>query len=99
MRPSLLTLLSGSRTAVWAAIATLALFQAAIAGHSTQHALEDVGESCEFCLKLDEAKSTFADSGEALPLPRPDDAPGTDPDATPSARPVPSYSIRAPPLV
>ncbi len=98
MRPTILTLLRGSRAALWAALAALALFQAAFAGHTSQHVFEDLGENCEFCLKLDETKASFADSGSDAPLQH--SAATHDPltDTENSACPAGSTRIRAPPF-
>ena len=69
MRPTLITVLRKSRAALWAALISLALLQVAVAGHSTQHLLDDLDETCEFCLKFDQTKTSFADSGSDAPLP------------------------------
>ncbi len=99
MRPTVLTLLRKSRAALWAALASLALFQAAFAGHTTEHVFEDVGESCEFCLKLDETKSAFADGNSGTPSYGQAAAPGVSGGLEQPARPALSDSIRAPPFV
>ncbi len=99
MRTTVLTLLRGSRAALWAALVSLALFQAAFAGHTSQHVFEDLGESCEFCLKLDETKTSFMDAGSEAPLPRSMATPDSLADIENSARPALSTRIRAPPFV
>ncbi len=98
MRPTLLTVLRSSRAALWAVLVSFGLLQAAVAGHAGEHALEDVGESCEFCLKHGETKTPVTDSGADGVLPQPgallDAAIGSE-DAAATFRKAP---IRAPPL-
>ncbi len=67
-------MLRSSRAALLAALASLALLQVAAAEHKTEHAADEVETSCELCLKLDEAKASFADNGadSAMPVPAAD---------------------------
>ncbi len=99
MRPTVLTLLRNSRAALWAALLSLALFQAAAVGHAAEHAAEELGESCEFCLKVEETKASFVDNGSVSALPWP--AAALDPttrDADSTATPL-CTPIRAPPAL
>ncbi len=99
MRPTVLTLLRNSRAALWAALLSLGLLQAAVAGHADEHLFEDAGESCEFCLKLGETKTSLADSGAASALPCPAVCPdATTGDAFPTLT-ARRTAIRAPPLL
>ena len=63
MRPGLLTLLRNSRAALWAALVSLALFQAAAAHHALEHDADEPGEDCGICIQLDTAKTPVADGG------------------------------------
>ncbi len=98
MRSTALTLLRKSRAALWAALFSLALFQAAAAEHLAEHALEDVGESCEICLKFSDAKTSVADTGAGSVLPCPAATLDTTTDVPDGAASVRRTAIRAPPL-
>lgn len=97
MRPTVLTLLRKSRAALWAALVSLALLQAAAAGHASEHVLEDVGESCEFCLKLDTSKGLAIGGGTDAPPPDLADTPVRRTTGVEPQPPITSARVRAPP--
>ena len=54
----------------WLALLALATLQFAVAQHSTAHEIEDLAESCEVCIKLDDnlPVTGHAPSSVAVPL-------------------------------
>ena len=98
MRPTVLTLLRNSRAALWAALLSLALLQAAAAGHNSQHVVEDLGESCEFCLKLDKSKGPLIGGGSDAPLPNAVRTPVRVSEGIEPQAPRTSARVRAPPF-
>ncbi len=90
-------MLRSSRAALLAALVSLGLLQVAAVGHSAEHAVEEVGETCEVCLKFSEIKTSFSDTGTDSVVP----CAAEDYDAIPHvasvAAPARSTRIRAPP--
>lgn len=97
MRLNLISVLRGSRAALWAALAALALYQVSYAEHAHEHAVEEVSENCEVCLQLSDIKTSFAGTGSDSALP----CAAEDYDAIPlvasAAAATRSTHIRAPP--
>ena len=68
------TAICGRRVRVgWLVLLALATLQLAVAQHSSAHEVEDLAESCEVCLKLDDnlPVTGHAPSAVAVPLDEP----------------------------